>query len=50
MLPLFSFGLLNAGSLVGLTHSLHVSGMREKAGRLVVILGMFWAVSQIKIL
>lgn len=37
MLPLFSFGLLNAGSLVSLNHSLHISGMKEKASHLVLV-------------
>lgn len=50
MLPLFSFGLLNAGSLVGLTHLLYISGMIEKAGLLVLIPCMFLAVTQTEIL
>lgn len=32
MLPLFSFGLLSAGRLVGLTHALRISGVIAKAG------------------
>lgn len=42
MFPPFSFGLLNAGSLVGLTHSLSISGIIEKAGLSVLMPCMFW--------